>query len=223
MKVKGEACVAPPASTQPAVVQQTFKLDAKSYAPGDPITITFPGPMSSKQDSRAWITVIEQGKSPSSYGTWEYVADGATSAKLAAPKQPGAYEVRLHTDYPKKSFNVVHTVQLTIVDKAQPAPGVTPTKFKFHVKTKTVPPGEAVELVFAQQMQAAPGEKFWVTVVRPDAAPESYGKYEYVPDGARKMLFEMPKDPGDWEIRLHANYPTKATNVVHRVKIHVGD
>jgi hypothetical protein len=37
------------------------------------------------------------------------------------------------------------------------------------------------------------------------------------------MLFEMPAEPGDYELRLHANYPTKATNVVHRVKIHVGD
>jgi hypothetical protein len=83
--------------------------------------------------------------------------------------------------------------------------------------------GEAIELVFPQGMEALPGEKFWVTIVRPDTEPDSYGKYEYVPAGARTMQFEVPTDTGDWEIRLHANYPTKATNVVHRVKIHVTD
>ena len=75
----------------------------------------------------------------------------------------------------------------------------------------------------AQPMTAAPGERFWVTVIQPGDADDKYGKYEYVPDGARKMLFEMPKEDGDYELRLHANYPTKSTNVVQRVKIHVGD
>ena len=31
----------------------------------------------------------------------------------------------------------------------------------------------------------------------------------------------MPAKAGDYEVRLHANYPTKTTNLVHRVKIHV--
>ena len=87
--------------------------------------------------------------------------------------------------------------------------------------TDGVKAGEPVNIQFGQQMDALPGERFWVTVVEAGAPDDKYGKYEYVPEHARQMLFEMPKDPGDYEIRLHANYPTKATNVVHRVKIHV--
>ena len=219
MKVKGEQCVALPVSTAPA--QLTFKLEASTVAPGEPIHIKFPGPIPSKSNSRAWVTVIEAGKPASQYGTWEYVADGATTAKLAAPSKPGAYEVRLHTDYPKKSTNVVHTVPLTVDDAAKPAPPAQTTKARFSIKSKTAKAGEPVEIVFAQPMVAAPGEKFWVTIVKPGQADDQYGKYEYVPENARKMLFEMPKQPGDYELRLHANYPTKATNVVHRVKIRV--
>ena len=220
MKVKGETCVALPTSTAPA--QLTFKLDASKVAPGEAINIKFPGPMPSKSNHRAWVTVIEAGKPPTAYGTWEYVVDGATTAKLAAPKTPGSYEVRLHTEYPTKSTNVVFSAPLTVDEQAAPNPQVA-TKFRFHVKGKTAAAGEPVELVFAQPMTAAPGERFWVTVVAAGDADDKYGKYEYVPDGARKMLFEMPKQPGDYELRLHANYPAKATNVVHRVKIHVGD
>jgi hypothetical protein len=239
MKRKGESCVeavaqksittptttptTTPSSTAPAQIatsgKLTFKLDRTAYGPGEPITITFPSAMSSKSNNRAWVTVVEAAKPPTQYGAWEYVADGATSAKLVAPKAPGSYEVRLHTEYPAKSTNVVFSVPVTIDDKTAPA---APKNFKFHVKVKTVAPGAPVEVVFPQGMEAAPGEKFWLTVVRPDAGPDSYGKYEYVPANARKMLFEMPKEEGDWELRMHANYPTKSTNLVHRVKIHVG-
>jgi eukaryotic-like serine/threonine-protein kinase len=221
MKAKGQDCIALPVSTAPA--QLTFKLESTTVAPGEPIVIKFPGRMSSKANSRAWVTVIEAGKPPSAYGTWEYVADGATTAKLAAPTKPGSYEVRLHTEYPTKSTNVVHSAALVVDEQARPKPPAQTTKFRFHVKAQAAAAGEPIELVFAQPMVAAPGEKFWVTVVKPGDADDTYGKYEYVPEGARKMLFEMPKAPGDYELRLHANYPTKATNVVHRVKIHVGD
>jgi hypothetical protein len=220
MKTKGEQCVA--SGAQGAAVQVTFKLDANAYLPGDPVTIKFPGPMSSKTQNRAWVTIVEVGKPPSAYGVWEYVQDGAAATKLVAPTAPGNYEVRLHTEYPAKSHNVVHTVPIKIDPDAQSSKPAT-TKWRFSIKTKSVAPGEAVELSFAQPMEALPKEKFWVTVVKPDQALDSYGKYEYVPPGARKMLFEMPKEAGDYEVRLHANYPTKSTNVVHRVKIHVGD
>jgi hypothetical protein len=222
MKARGEDCVARPTSTAPA--QLTFKLDVATVPPGQPVLIKFPGPIPSKANSRTWVTIIEPSKPPGSFGTWEYVADGATSVKLAAPSQPGRYEVRMHTEYPKKSHNIVHRAPLTVDDQAKPQQiATTTTKYRFNVKPKTAAVGEPVELVFAQAMDAAPGEKFWVTIVKPGAADTTYGKYEYVPEGARKMLFAMPKQAGDYELRLHANYPTKTTNVVHRVKIHVGD
>ncbi|HEY5925752.1 MAG TPA: hypothetical protein VIV11_28895, partial [Kofleriaceae bacterium] len=219
MKARGEQCIAQQIAT---ASHATFKLDASTYAPDAPITIKFPGAMSSKANNRAWITIVEAGKPPAAYGGWEFVADGATTAKLAAPKQPGGYELRLHTEYPAKSTNLVHKVAFS-VDAAAPQPQLPATKWRFHVKDKTVQAGEAVELKFAQAMEAAPGEKFWVTIVKPDADAASYSKYEYVPPGAHKMLFAVPNEPGDYELRLHANYPTKATNLVHRVKIRVGD
>ncbi|HEX5063666.1 MAG TPA: protein kinase [Kofleriaceae bacterium] len=236
MRAKGEACIAAPtptptvpgstapASTAPAQIatagHPTFKLDAKTYAPGDPITIKFASALSSKPNNRAWVTWIDAGKPQTAYATWEYVADGATTAQLAAPKQPGSYEMRLHTNYPTQSYNVVHTVPFT-VDEAAASTKPATTKYRFHVNKKTATAGESIELTFGQPMIAAKGERFWVTIVKPGAADDSYGKYEYVPDNAHKMMFEMPGEPGDYELRLHANYPTKSTNVVHRVKIHV--
>ena len=216
MKLKGETCIAVPVSATGVLA---FKLDAKTYAPGAPITVAFPGAMSSKPNNRAWVTVVEQTLPPSRYGTWEYVQDGAKTAKLVAPTKPGGYEVRLHTNYPTQSTNVVHSVALTI---AEPAALPTATKLRFSTK-KQAAPGEEVTLVFAQAMTAPPNEKFWVTVTKPDEGDSAYHHYDYVPANAKTMTFKVPDEPGDYEIRLHANYPTKSTNLVHRVKIHVGD
>jgi serine/threonine protein kinase len=220
MKAKGEVCIVLASTAPPPATSATFKIDAKAYAPEAKIRVTFPGPLSSTPKNRAWVAVSEQGSPATSYGTWEYVTDGATTLVLTAPKQVGRYEVRLHTNYPTKSYNVVHAEKLVV------EPGAAPpqtAKLRLSVKQKKIAPGDKMDIVFAQKMVAAPGEKFWVTVTKPEADNNSYGAYEYVPPDAKTMTFEAPKIAGDYEIRLHANYPTKSTNLVHRVKIHVGD
>jgi hypothetical protein len=60
-----------------------------------------------------------------------------------------------------------------------------------------------------------------VTVVERRAADSTWGKYAYVPAGARSMSLDVPSTPGDYEVRLHANYPTKTTNLVYRAVIRV--
>ena len=228
----------PPATTPPAPPPQhldavalplevknvAFKLGAAAYASGQTIDIAFSSPVDSKPKHQAWVTVVEAGKPPTQYGTWEYVADGARVAHLKAPTAPGAYEVRLHTDYPTKSTNVVFAQPVTI--KAQAAAGQsgeTPrAQQRFTLSATKLAPGATATLEFAAPLHAAKGEKFWVTVVERRAGDSAWGKYEYVPEGARALSLAVPTAAGDYEIRLHANYPTKSTNVVHRVQIHVG-
>nr|MBA3541009.1 hypothetical protein [Deltaproteobacteria bacterium] len=112
----------PPAGTPPAMVdaKPTFKLSARSYAPGASIEIRFRSPVKSPPGHRAWVTVIEAGAPPGSWGSWEYVADGATTTTLKAPPAAGPYEVRVHTDYPVKTHNLRHSEPLTVVDPAAP-------------------------------------------------------------------------------------------------------
>ena len=202
----------------------SFKLGAASYASGQTIDIAFTTPVDSKPKHQAWVTIVEAGKPPTQYGAWEFVVDGARVAHLKAPTTPGAYEVRLHTDYPTKSTNVVFAQPVTIKGAAQTpaAAQVTPlAQQRFTLAASTVHAGAAAELKFAAPLHAATGEKFWVTVVARGTADNTWSKYEYVPDGARAMSIAVPTAPGDYEVRLHANYPTKTTNVVHRAAIHV--
>jgi hypothetical protein len=179
--------------------------------------------VSSKSGNQAWVTISEKGAPPTSYGPWEYVKDGATEAQLKAPKRAGDYEVRVHTNYPTRSYNVRYSVPIAVRDAGAAAPaGATPlAKQTFHVARKTVKAGAEAVIEFPQPMHALPGEKFWITVIEPGKPPEAYGHYEYVEENARTAKIAVPTTPGDYEVRLHANYPTKTTNLVHRERIHV--
>jgi len=232
----GEQCVADPAQIAPratpaparlpaqeqTIAAPTFRLAASSYAPGAEIRIRFSQAISSTTRSRAWVTVSERGAPSSSYGAWQYVDDHATSAALEAPKKDGAYEVRLHTDYPTKSYNVVHAEPFVVQTDAAAEPGETPlAQQRFSLAKKSVRSGARVDVVFAVPMHAASGEQFWITIVARDTPDTSWGTYEYVPAGARRMKLTAPTALGEYEVRLHANYPKMTTNVVHRVAVHV--
>ncbi len=232
MNGKGETCVEAKqiATSNPQPIKNvattgspTFKLGAQTYGPGDRVQIKFTSPVSSKTNDRAWVTIIEAGKPPAAYGTWEYVKDGATTAELGAPDRPGAYEVRMHTHYPAKSTNVTWSVAFTVGEPPpKPDPVSTPVdRQKFKLASQVVPSGGKAELTFPAAMKALPGERFWVTVVEASKDASAYGHYEYVPDGAKAMAIVVPSAPGEYEVRLHANYPTRSTNLVHRARIRV--
>ncbi len=229
----GETCVAEPVRvvSRPAAREEApsaevaapkFRLTASSYAPGAAIQIRFARAIRSTPDNRAWITVVERGAPGSSYGAWKYVDDRTTSAVLEAPRKDGAYEVRLHTDYPTKSYNVVHAEPITVTTAEIADPGETPlAQQRFTVASKSVRTGGHIDVVFAVALHAATGERFWITIVAGNTPDSTWGSYEYVPDHARRMRLDAPTVPGDYEIRLHANYPKKTTNVVHRAAVHV--
>jgi hypothetical protein len=203
----------------------TFTLDHQTYVPTEAIEIHFNAPLASPDGSRAWITAVEAGAAPTSYGSWEYVEDHARTATIKAPDKPGKYELRLHTDYPKLSTNMRFAVGFTVADQtapAQPAAGVTPpSRQRFSLGSAQVRKGSPVEVRFAQPMVAQKGEQFWITIVEHSKPDTEYGAWQYLPPGARAISLTAPATAGDYDVRLHGNYPTKSTNVVFRSALSV--
>jgi hypothetical protein len=216
MTIKGEACLStaalstppphgggahvppPPPPDVDTTPVPLFAVSAKTYAPGDTVDITFGSPVSSKSGNQAWVTISEKGAPPTSYGPWDYVKDGATEAQLKAPKRAGDYEVRIHTNYPTKTYNVRYAVPIAVRAGAAAPAGVTPlAKQTFHLVKKTVKGGADAVLQFPQPMHAVSGEKFWITVIEPGKPPEAYGHYEYVEEDARTAKIAVPTTPGD--------------------------
>jgi hypothetical protein len=200
-----------------------FTLDKRTYAPGDAVHLAFAQPVPSSGMRRAWITIVEANRSPESYGSWEFVTDRAGSAKLQAPLIPGVYEARIHTDYSTRMYNLRHSVRFEVAGATPNAdmPETPLAKQRFSLDRSTYKPREQIKISFPSPMRAFKNERFWVTVVNAKIADSSYGDYEYVPDKATSMTLDTPRIPGDYEVRLHANYPRQSTNVVFRVGVQV--
>jgi eukaryotic-like serine/threonine-protein kinase len=208
-----------PSRPKPGGAVPKLELRSKTYPTGGTITVTFAAPMPSPGNNRAWVTVVAAGARPDQYDRWTYVENGATTAILPVPSAPGAYEVRLHTDYPQRSTNLRQSVPITVKD----ATGGSSVEHRFMLATKIARVGALVDVTFPGPMKAAAGEKFWITTIEKGAPDSKYGQWAYVEDGAREMSIPMPTTPGSYEIRLHANYPRLSTNVVHRASIRVED
>jgi serine/threonine-protein kinase len=101
------------------------------------------------------------------------------------------------------------------VDAPVPASTLSPELFTV---TKT---GNDVTLVFPAPLVAKQGEQYWAAIVAAGKPDSEWGVWAYVPQSARKMTLKAPADPGEYEVRLHGNYPTRSYNVVHRVRIRV--
>ena len=213
----------------PAAAPPELQLTATSFAPGATIEIRLSQPMRSAPSRRAWVTVAPARSSQTTYGTWKYVDDGARRMTLDAPSKPGAYEVRLHTDYPAKAFNVVRAVPIAVAELAEAPPdqiasssGPTPLSGqRFSLGSQTVRAGEKVAVRFPGPLRPLPGEQFWITVIEASSSDSGWGKWEYVPSGARSVSLGVPTKAGAYEVRLHANYPKKSTNVVFRASLQV--
>jgi hypothetical protein len=86
------------------------------YRTGDPIVVRLrdlPGPLEN------WVTIVAEGTPTDRYddvpGHWDYT-HGMTNGEMTfAPQLPGAYEVRLHLDWPAGGTEIRSYDRVTVV------------------------------------------------------------------------------------------------------------
>ena len=121
-------CGAKPSSHEsPGVTAAPFSVAKSELARGEAPVVSFAKPLPEVSGEQYWMTVAKHDEPDSQWGQWQYVAAGSTSVTLAVPPDPGLYEIRLHDGYPKKPFNVVHRVSITVGVAAAALPVVEMT------------------------------------------------------------------------------------------------
>lgn len=80
------------------------------------VKIKISGVVKNEEKSRYWVNIVRAGSPESEWGSWIWVSDGTTELDIPMPRDvvEGAYEVRLHSDYPVKTFNVIDRKPVTI-------------------------------------------------------------------------------------------------------------
>ncbi|MCP4130505.1 MAG: hypothetical protein GY754_05940 [bacterium] len=94
-----------------------LSLDKDTYSKDDTtVTVKLSKPVKNKKDAKYWVCVAPAKSAPSEWGSWAMVPDNVTSVDIAIkiPFTEGKYEVRLHSDYSKKPFNLVAKLPITV-------------------------------------------------------------------------------------------------------------
>lgn len=184
---------------------------------GDSVKISFSGPLDESRQ-RYWICLVEKNAPDSTYGTWAYVDNLASpSASLVAPTGAGDYELRLHSDYPAKSSNVIHRVAVAIGG----LPPTQPADMKFSLPASTIEVDKAFTIAFPAALVPENGVNFRACLVPAGAPDEAYGLWGTIPEGATEFTLQAATSSGKHEVRLYSNYPKQPTNVVFRLPLEV--
>jgi len=166
----------------------------------------------------AWLIVSEPGTADEKYVTAQWIDPRATRVSMPAPEKAGEYELRLAVW--GADGKVAHVAErITIQVKAGPAP-TDISKLNTQLQKDVVPVGTPVVVEFDRPLVPDGDEQFWVTLVTPTADPGAYDAWKYVPFGAERVELEA-SGAGEWELRLHAHYPTKQHDIIWRAPVTV--
>jgi Ca-activated chloride channel homolog len=147
-----------------------------SVAAGSAFQIEWQGP-NNRSD---WLTIIAPAAAPSVYASYVDAINGSP-ARLNAPLEPGAYELR----YVAGGREVLARtpIMVTAVTASIEAP-------------ESVVAGAQFEISW----QGPNNHGDWLTIVKPDAAAQMYGSYADAPNGSPASL-TAPTVAGDYQLR----------------------
>lgn len=111
----------PPPDAPSAEAIPTIKIDRTEFEKGDAITVRLGVTLAPPEGQKYWITLIRPDAPDTDFGSWQYVASGASSHTLEAT-EPGDWEIRLHDVYPKYKTGRVLSRQRIKITGAKAAP-----------------------------------------------------------------------------------------------------
>ena len=160
---------------------------------GDSVTIHWTGPA----HERDYISIDEPGAGDRSYGPYAYATKNPVTIRV--PDEAGEYVVRYHLG---KSYRVIGQTPLTVG-------GVEATL----EASPTARAGGTVEV----RWTGPDGERDYISIDPPNAAPQSYLEYAYTASG-NPVTIRVPEEEGEYEIRYHM---ARSRNVLVSIPLEV--
>lgn len=180
-----------------AVAAATLQLDNDSVRPGQEIKVAFSGMAGRDED---FISIVKAGEPAHVQGSPWTATGGATegSVIITAPKEPGDYELRA---WYGRDPRVRARVAFTVRGPDQPpeiAAGEGPA---LSLASDKAFANETILVRFAR-MPGSGGQ--YLYLAEPGTEPSAYLAYKDAKGDAGIIEFEMPPEPGSYELRLVA-------------------
>ncbi len=95
-------------------------IEPNPVAANTTVWARFDRPIRGRAVDQYWLVIAPAGAPVSYSENRVHVARSAEGAQLTAPATPGAYEVRLHGDWPAREHSMVRSVPLRVVGPSEP-------------------------------------------------------------------------------------------------------
>ena len=165
---------------------------------GAAVAIAWSGP----DNERDFISIDAEGAAPQKYGAYAYTSKGSP-VEIAAPAQPGRYDVRYHLG--ASGYAVIGSAPLVVTTASA---------------TVEVPARAGAGSAISVHWTGPDNERDFISVDPTGAAESAYGRYAYTSVGS-PLEIVVPDEPGTYRVRYHlggSGYP-----VIGSASIEVGD
>jgi len=163
------------------------RLSAPANVPvGGPVAVDWSGPESAGRD---FIAIAAPGDAPNRYVAYEY-ARGGSPAEIAAPVQPGSYELRyVQAGSPAKVLAAI-PIEVSAYSVTFDAPA-------------TASAGGEISVAWV----GTANYRDYVAIAEPGAKPGEYSSYAYASLGT-PLTLKVPQTPGRYELRYVLSGPS---------------
>ena len=91
---------------------------------------------------------------------------------------------------------------------------------RMHTEASTVPTGTDVVVTFDEPLSGRAVNQYWVAL-QPVDAPESDTTGRQILDRTDRVVHLRASTPGDFEVRLHGEYPKEEHHLLGRIPVKV--
>jgi hypothetical protein len=88
------------------------------------------------------------------------------------------------------------------------------------VSNQTVKQGDTINVTYTSPVKSKEGSKYWVTLSLKASPDSTWGDWHYVAADATTDTLKAGQ-PGEYEVRLHDDYPKQAFHVIARQTVKV--
>lgn len=179
-----------------AVAQAEVKLAKDSYKPGEEIVIQFAGLPGLDRDA---ITIARKDEAPDRQGAVVAATNGAKDGTLtlAAPEEPGAYEVRAWFGRDRR---VRARVPFAVRGPDLPPEFAgAPTGPAMAIAAASFVANETIAIRYAGFSGST---RDYIAIAVPGSPPNAYLTYAYTKGGTDGLMeLKLPPEPGTYELR----------------------
>lgn len=199
---------------------QKLVLSATSGPVDFGIKVTFKVPLVPEAERRFWVSLVPAGAPDTAQGLWRFVPTAAGELTLSAPTASGKHEIRLHSNYPKQSTNVVHRLAFEVTGAADTVP-TDPAQLSVTLGAASIACSAKPTINFSIPVRPLTGQRFSVSLVNAELPAQSLGLTSSVKPGAKSVALSSPTSTGKHRVDVYCSYSQSPRQLVASLPLEV--